>query len=279
MDAMTDRWNPSALPEVPLLGGDVTEGIVRVGDTVRRPATDVSGAIRKLLAAVRTAGFEGAPEFLGVDDQQRDVLTFVAGEVADRPWPEWMRDNDRIASVARLVRRYDDAAATIGVPEWSSPMVRPSPTAAPESISPPPQFIAHLDITPENVVFRDGKAFALIDFDLARPASRVDEIVNLLLWWAPWMPSADRDPVVREVDAFQRTRVLLDAYGLDASDRALLVDVAKNMSHRSWHLMKHRAETIGGGWARMWNDGVGDVILRRQAWLRDNDALLRAATA
>jgi hypothetical protein len=42
-------------------------------------------------------------------------------------------------------------------------------------------------------------------------------------------------------------------------------------------MMKHRAETLGGGWQRMWDEGVGDVIKRREAWLDRNFAMLTAA--
>ena len=31
--------------------------------------------------------------------------------------------------------------------------------------------------------------------------------------------------------------------------------------------MKASTEQLGGGWARMWTVGVGDIIRRRQAWL------------
>ena len=41
--------------------------------------------------------------------------------------------------------------------------------------------------------------------------------------------------------------------------------------------MKHHAETLGGGWQRMWDEGVGDVIKRREAWLERNGAALTAA--
>jgi hypothetical protein len=44
--------------------------------------------------------------------------------------------------------------------------------------------------------------------------------------------------------------------------------------------MKQRAQTHGGGWQRMWDEGVGDVIKRREAWLdRHGPALTAALTA
>ena len=41
--------------------------------------------------------------------------------------------------------------------------------------------------------------------------------------------------------------------------------------------MRANAEERGGGWARMWTEGVGDRILRRRAWLLDERATLDAA--
>ena len=44
--------------------------------------------------------------------------------------------------------------------------------------------------------------------------------------------------------------------------------------------MRNRAEVLGGGWKRMWDEGVGDRILRRQQWLAEHaDELHEALTA
>nr|BFE82330.1 hypothetical protein GCM10020093_049310 [Planobispora longispora] len=48
--------------EIPLLGGDVTDGVVRVGDTVRRPTRPSTPSVHALLRHLEAAGFEGAPE-------------------------------------------------------------------------------------------------------------------------------------------------------------------------------------------------------------------------
>ena len=237
--------------EVPLLGGDVTEGVVRVGGTVRRPVGDHSPRVHEVLRHLESVGFEGAPRFLGLDDRGREVLTFVEGEVAGRPWPSWVGDDDRAVSVAHLLRRLDDALAPLGV--------------------------GHLDVTPENTVFRDGRAFALIDFDLVREATPVEEVTNLLLWWGAWLPVDDRDPVQRDIDAAARGRLLVDAYGLDDLQRSQVLPVAIAGAERTWHRMKDRAERLGGGWARMWDAGVGDQIRRRHAWLLEHREELATA--
>ncbi|MFN8076041.1 MAG: phosphotransferase [Kineosporiaceae bacterium] len=267
---------PGEDAEEPLAGGDVTEGVVRRGRTVRRPLGPHSPVVHAVLDHLEGVGFDGAPRFLGVDDAGREVLTFVEGEVAGRPWPAWVADEGRLVSLARLVRRLDDALAGLGVPEGLVPPAE-EPPGIPQPLGPTPVILGHGDVTPENVVWRDGEAHALIDFDLTRPCAPLDEVLSVLLWWAPLMPEQDRPEVLRGVDAFARTRIVVDAYGLDADSRRELLPAALRMTDRSWHLMRHRAATLGGGWARMWDDGVGDRIRRRAAWLDAHAEQLRAA--
>jgi hypothetical protein len=263
--------------EIPLAGGDVTEGVVRVGDTVRRPVGPHSPLVHALLTHLESAGFEGAPRFLGIDGSGREVLSYIDGEVAGRPRPPWIADETRLASVGRLVRAYDDAAASFTPPPGTLPGTKPAePPGIPPAPAYPPELIGHVDITPENVVFRNGRAYALIDFDLARPATRADEMFNAMLWWAPLFDPRDVDPLLRHVDVPRRARILADGYGLSGIDRERIMEVAMLRTRRSWYLMKQRAETQGGGWQRMWDEGVGDVIKRREAWLDRHAATLTA---
>lgn len=263
--------------EEPLVGGDVTEGIVRVGDTIRRPRTDESPSVESLLQFLERTGFDGAPRFRGLDDRGRQVLSFVPGEVAGRPWPHWVADDDRIASVARLVRRYDDAAHGFGLPAAATASTGPDIPGIPPSTMGPATFVAHLDICPENVVFRNEQAIALIDFDLARPANRLREVCNMLQWWAPLMPEEDRYASVREIDVFARAALMVQVYGLDPVDRAQIVQALQNSSQRAWHAMRRRAEQRGGPWRRLWDQGIGDRIVRRQQWLAGNAEILHKA--
>jgi len=264
--------------EIPLAGGDVTEGVVRVGDTVRRPVGPHSPLVHALLAHLESAGFEGAPRFLGIDGSGREVLSYIDGEVAGRPRPPWIADETRLASVGRLVRAYDDAAASFTPPPGALPGIKlAGPPGIPPAPAYPPELIGHADITPENVIFRNGCAHALIDFDLARPATRADEMFSAMLWWAPLFDPRDVDPLLRHADVPRRSRILADSYGLSGTDRERIMEVAVLRTRRSWYLMKQRAETQGGGWQRMWDEGVGDVIKRREAWLGRHAATLTAA--
>lgn len=79
------------------------------------------------------------------------------------------------------------------------------------------------------------------------------------------------------VGAAIRSRILADAYGMSGTDRERVIEVGLLRTRRGWYMMKHRAETLGGGWQRMWDEGVGDVIKRREAWLDRRAATLTAA--
>ncbi|NUW39007.1 phosphotransferase [Nonomuraea rhodomycinica] len=265
-------------PEIPLAGGDVTEGVVRVGDTVRRPVGPNAPLVHALLRHLEDVGFAGSPRFLGIDAAGREVLTFVPGEVAGRPRPAWVADEGRLASVGRLVRDYDDAVAGFVVPDGVRPGYEMAePPGMPPKPPYPAELVGHMDYTPDNIVFRAGEAAALIDFDMAKPVARVEEALNVMLYWAPLGDPADADPPLREVDVPRRCRIVADAYGMTDADRSRLVEVAVLRTRRAWFSMKQIAEERGGGWARMWEEGVGDKIKRREAWLERQAAAIDAA--
>ena len=64
--------------EVPLPGGDVTEAVVRVGDTVRRPVGPHSVLVHTVLKHLEDAEVDLAPRFVGIDDE---VVLFAARDV------------------------------------------------------------------------------------------------------------------------------------------------------------------------------------------------------
>src|SRR4051812_18589494 len=97
--------------EVELPKGDVTDGVVRVGDTVRRPHQPQSIAVAGYLDHLERVGFAGSPRYLGRDEQGRDVLSYLDGKVAGDPPEPWAADDDLLASVAELLRDLHEASA------------------------------------------------------------------------------------------------------------------------------------------------------------------------
>ncbi|WP_199701125.1 alpha/beta fold hydrolase [Jiangella rhizosphaerae] len=265
--------------EIPLLGGDVSDGVVRVGRTVRRHPAPGAAAVHAYLRHLERAGFPYAPRFLGLDDQGREILTYIDGEMGGRPLAPWAVTEEALREIAVIQRRLHDCSAGFVPPDgvsWPAPVELPGVPPAYDGAA---DVVGHNDITFENTIFVDGRPVGIIDFDLAGPATRLLDAVTTLRYWAPLAAPADRDPALRDADAGRRMRIFADAYGLDAAQRAALLDVADRRFTRAWHVMKHRAETDGGGWARMWADGAGDHIRRSHDWFRSQrDALAAALT-
>ncbi len=171
---------------MPLAGGDVTEGVVRVGDTVRRPRGPWSSSVAAYLRHLERVGFEGAPRFLGIDEQGRDVLDFVPGEVPGQPVVEpWAATPAVLAAIAELLGRLHVASSSFVPPPGACWFGDDVSVDFPAEVGPEPpaDYVCHLDVTPQNVVFRDGLPVALVDFDLARPAARLRDVVNTAMWW------------------------------------------------------------------------------------------------
>ena len=158
-----------------ILGGGLANigQVVRRGDTVERPAPPHAAALHASLRALRDAGFDGVPEPLKLSGK-REVLSFVHGDVAIPPYPSWSQEEDVLASVGRLLRRMHEASAAIPLPDatW------PTEFADPEAADAPNLVLCHNDACPENIVFRDGEAAALIDFDFAAPGRPVWDLAT-----------------------------------------------------------------------------------------------------
>jgi hypothetical protein len=266
------------LEEIPLIGGDLTEGVVRVGRTVRRPVRWHTPAVHALLRHLEAAGFDGAPHVLGIDAQNREVLSYLPGDVPHPPLPGYALSEATLVALAGLQLRYHQAVIGFEPPSWARWDGELTPL-----VDGPPELICHCDINLENVIFRPGpggpEPYALIDFDLARPGTRLVDIIQTLRYWAPLAAPADRDPAFADVDVPARIALFCAAYGLSYVERARLVPVAVRWMRRSRATVAARARQRGGAWMRMQDGGLGERLLRSATWLERSrpeiDARLR----
>jgi hypothetical protein len=143
---------PGQAVEIPVSAGRMTRGIVRRGGRLLRPMGSWSGAVHEYLRHLESAGFAGAPRFLGTDGE-REILTFIDGEVpADPQWqpgrgnrlPPYARSDASLITAARLVRQLHDAASGFR-PSDTEYRFHPHPPRAGEIVS-------HGDLGPWNTV-------------------------------------------------------------------------------------------------------------------------------
>lgn len=248
----------SAPPEFTLPGGTANYGlVVRVGDTVRRPLREHSPATHALLRHLAERGFDGAPRLLGVDDRDREVLSYLPGVAPIEPRPEWSLSDAALASVAGLLRRYHDATSDFdaGAHRW--------PAAVPAQFC--DGVVAHNDLNLDNVVFQDGAASALIDFDLSCPGGRAWDLAGLTRLWVPLREDVDV-PDSRRGRTMSRLGLALDAYGVTGAQRHRVVDA--QVPCHDWMIDVVRAGVVQGNRAfvRYWHDGGRERSARTRAW-------------
>ncbi|MEU7660782.1 phosphotransferase [Streptomyces lincolnensis] len=220
---------------MPLFGGRVTPGVVRVGDTVRRPAITASPFVAELLGHLERCGFAGAPRHLGTDGLGRDVFGHLPGWVPAR-FRRW--SDGQVAAAGALLRAFHDATRDSGLVGRCS-------------------VVCHNDPGPNNAVFSAAGGVplpvpvpalvpvALIDFDTAAPGEPLEDL-GYMAW--TWCVSSKESVPGRQA---AQVRVLADAYGLDADSRSGLVDAMVDRQERN------------ARWWRVRLDGTGAADRRR----------------
>ena len=257
---------PPSLGEVELrLPGGRLAGAVRVGDTVRRTAGPWTSTIHAFLEHLRSVGFPYAPRPMGVDAAGREVLEYVEGDtVADAyPWPDWVWSESLLAQVGSAVGALHRAAQTFPLP--SSPRWQYA-----EGSPAPDEIVGHFDLAPYNVVVRNGRLCAFIDWDLARPLRPRSELAFVAWEWVPlWHPESARGLGWRTPpDIERRLGLLFDSYG--EVDRAGFVDeVISSVDLRASEITRHAEEGVPG-YVRLVAEGQVRNIERTGVYLRSH---------
>jgi len=252
--------------EIPLTGGMVST-VVRVGDTVRRPVERWSNAVHGVLGHLETVGFDGAPALLGIDDHHREILSWIPGTQAFRPWPGVLLRDEGLISLGRLLRSYHDAVASYEPPadtEWWTG-IRPGSEG---------EVICHGDLGPWNTIWRDDKAVAFIDWDFVEPGPPVRDLAEMAFFVTPMRDDEHcRECGFGEVPArAHRLQVLCSAYG--RADVAAVVDAAEEF----WEEDIERIATLGPKGIKPWDAfrarGLVEANQELLDWLRANRSLL-----
>ncbi|RAK36612.1 phosphotransferase family enzyme [Actinoplanes lutulentus] len=194
-------------------GGRLTPGVVKIGETVRRPK---SAFTRTLLRHLAQAGFDGAPKYLGRDELDRDILAFLPGDVPAK----WRAlTDDQVAAGGSLLRRFHEASRALAERLGDGPV------------------ICHNDAGPNNTVFRHARPIAFIDFDFAAVGDPLEDVAYMAWSWCISSKPARGDAASQAL----QVRVLADAYELSTAQRTRLMDAVHERLVRNERFWTSRA--------------------------------------
>lgn len=226
----------------PLTGGNVADGLVRIGQTVRRPAGPWSHSVHAFLRHLDDLGFTGAPRSLGFDEQGRHVLEYVEGQV---PMPVSTADgSDLPRRTGALIRDFHDASAEY----------EPAPDAVWNVVIPADSedLVIHHDLGPWNLVCGPSR-WVFIDWDHAGPGSRLWDLAYAAHGLVPL------DPATPPPAAGERLAALVSGYRLSEPDRERLLTLLPRRAMSMYELLARGHASGTQPWARLWAHGHGAV--------------------
>jgi Phosphotransferase enzyme family len=262
----------AGVAEQQLAGGIANAGsVVRVGPHVLRPSSPHSVSVHAFLRAVRHAGFEGASSPVGIERDGRERLVFIEGQVPLAPYPDWSQTDTALASIARLLRGLHEAARGFDAQglAWDDRLADPAGGT----------LVCHNDVSPENVVFRDGIAVALLDFEFAAPGRPVYDLAHLARLCVPIEDDVDQVRLGwRPADRPARLRLVADTYGLDRDGRTELLAAVDDAIARVESAVRRSVDAGDPNAVALWNrTGGSDRYDRRRRWWTDHHEQFAAA--
>ncbi|GAA2856943.1 trifolitoxin immunity protein [Actinoplanes cyaneus] len=224
------------MSEEALPGGN-TVGAVRVGEVVHKRASPWTPTVHALLRHLESAGFDGAPRALGFDEQGREMLSYLPGEVIGgrMPWPGWAFADETLVQAGQWLRRLHDVTAGFRPPadeRWFA-----------GGRMGPGMVVGHQDAAPYNAVMDGDRLAGFFDWDTSGPSPREVDLAFTALSWVPlYTPDAARHlGFDRPGDRSRRLHLLLDAYGYEG-DRREFGAVIVRRARRQAGVMRQMAD-------------------------------------
>ncbi|PTL39118.1 phosphotransferase [Alkalicoccus saliphilus] len=251
--------------EQKLSGGNVSD-VYRSEDTVRRQLKPVSALIHPLLKHLEAKGFDFAPKFLGIDEQGREVLTYIEGEAGNYPLKEYMWSDDVLKEIAEKQRAFHDAVADFLVPDRWQPLDN-----TPDNF----EVICHNDFAVYNIIFHQEKPVGIIDFDVAAPGPRLWDIAYTLYTCVPlsrfyltetgkavyYNPAQDAGRIK------QRVQLFFASYGMEGMEKNYLEMTVRRLEGLCMY-MKRKAAEGDEAFQKMIKEGHLEHYINDMAFLR-----------
>ena len=131
----------------------------------------------------------------------------------------------------------------------------------------------------ENVVFRDGVAVGLLDFDFAAPGRPVYDLAQMARMCVPIDDDLSAARLGWDVpDRPARLRLVADVYGLGREERVELLGIVAQSMERGGEFVRRRVERGDPNFIRMLAEMGGmERFERRRRWWRVQERTFTAA--
>jgi hypothetical protein len=255
-----------------LSGGVANAGsVVRKGDSVIRPSNPNSEAVHAFLRGLRAVGFEGASLPIEIQADGRERLLFIEGDVAVPPFPAWVQADHALSSITALMRAFHEASSRLPVlaAKWSNELADPKGGT----------IICHNDVCLENVVFRNGEAVALLDFDFAAPGRPLFDLAAFVRMCVPIDDDINASRLgFEDLDRPARLRLVADTYGLAAEGRHTLVELLDRSMAGGGSFVQRRVDAGDPNFIRMLDEmgGMERYERRFRWWQASRETFVRA---
>ena len=203
--------------KVALKKGNISE-VFSDGKVVYRDLKPQSKSVHRLLLHLEEKGIGFTPRFLGINEDNMEMLSFVEGDTID-DYPIQNEISKKITTVrmaAEMLRKFHDGTVDfiqnpddIWFLEYKGELQK--------------EVICHNDFAPYNVTFQDLKPVGLIDFDTACPAPRIWDVAYAAYRFVPLsgevydINTRQYRRYSKSTDSLERKLLLhefLDSYGM-----------------------------------------------------------------
>lgn len=201
-----------------LSGGNINK-VVKKGDILYR---EIKGSpmVHQYLAYLEKVGMTGVPRFLGIDSQNREMLSFLPGQTMGNPLPPYaslFTSDDTLIAIARFMKKLHAVSEgflpTAKKHQWASSLFNKKQW----------ETICHNDAALWNFVFSKTTVIGLFDFDTACPGPRLWDIALTLYSLVPLTPH-EPDSILGKNVPYQtskhrhkrqkRIQLFFNAYGI-----------------------------------------------------------------
>jgi len=251
--------------EIPLLGGLECGRVVKVGDSVRRGAGPWTPTVQALLAHLQAKGFP-APAPLGLDEQGREIVSFLPGRASNWPWPAPLLATSGASQVGALLKRYHQAVADFAPP--APALWRHGAQALNGG-----EIVLHGDFGPHNLIWSDTAVIGVIDFELARPGYPMEDAGFAVIRAAQLRPDDMTRPAGFETPPDRQARLRAFAEGIGASPAALIDAAFCAQAGEIVRIVRFGGDGIEP-WATFRRRGLEAPARRELGWLEANAAAL-----